>query len=80
MGGGIAGGALATVLARAGLSVVVLERELAHIDQVRGEFLAVWGVAEASQLGLLDTLISAGGFHTPRSVSHDENAPRSTGP
>lgn len=75
VGGGIAGCALATVLARAGLSVVVLERELAHIDQVRGEFLAVWGVAEASHLGLLDTLISAGGFHTPRSVSYDENAP-----
>jgi 2-polyprenyl-6-methoxyphenol hydroxylase-like FAD-dependent oxidoreductase len=75
VGGGIAGGALATVLARAGLSVVVLERELAHIDQVRGEFLALWGVAEASQLGLLDTLIAAGGFHTPRAVSYDENAP-----
>ena len=74
-GGGIAGCALATVLARAGLSAVVLERELAHIDQVRGEFLAVWGVAEASHLGLLDTLISAGGFYTPRSVPYDENTP-----
>ena len=63
------------MLARAGLSVVVLERELAHIDQVRGEFLTLWGVAEASQLGLLDTLIAAGGFHTPRAVSYDENAP-----
>jgi choline dehydrogenase-like flavoprotein len=38
VGGGIAGSALATVLARAGLSIVVLERELAHIDQVRGEY------------------------------------------
>ena len=54
---------------------MVLERELAHIDQVRGEFLTLWGVAEASQLGLLDTLIAAGGFHTPRAVSYDENAP-----
>ena len=75
VGGGIAGCALATVLARAGLSVVVLERELAPMDQVRGEFLALWGVAEASDLGLLNTLIAAGGFHTPRSVSYDENAP-----
>ena len=75
VGGGIAGCALATVLARAGRSVVVLEREVAHIDQVRGEFLALWGVAEASQLGILDTFISAGGFHTPRSVAYDENTP-----
>ena len=75
VGGGIAGCALATVLARAGVSVVVLEREAEHIDQVRGEFLALWGVAEAAQLGLLETLLSAGGFHTPRSVAYDENAP-----
>jgi hypothetical protein len=34
-------------------SVVVLEREVDHIDQVRGEFLALWGVAEAAHLGLL---------------------------
>jgi 2-polyprenyl-6-methoxyphenol hydroxylase-like FAD-dependent oxidoreductase len=32
-------------------------------------------VAEASQLGLLDALKTAGGFHTPRSVSYDENTP-----
>ena len=75
VGGGIAGCALATVLARDGRSVVILERELVPVDQVRGEFLAVWGVAEASQLGLLNALIAAGGFHTPRSVSYDENAP-----
>jgi len=75
VGGGIAGCALATVLSRAAISVAVLERELAPVDQVRGEFLALWGVAEAVQLGLVDTLISAGAFHTPRSVSYDENAP-----
>ncbi len=75
VGGGIAGCALATVLARAGRSVAVLERELEPCDQVRGEFMAVWGVAEATRLGLLDVFRSAGGFHTPRLVSYDENAP-----
>jgi 2-polyprenyl-6-methoxyphenol hydroxylase-like FAD-dependent oxidoreductase len=57
------------------MSAVVIEREVDHIDQVRGEFLALWGVAEATQLGLLETLTAAGGFHTPRSVPYDENAP-----
>ena len=36
VGGGIAGSALATVLARRGLDVVVLERQTAYRDKVRG--------------------------------------------
>ena len=63
VGGGIAGGALATVLARAGRSVLVLEKSDIYRDLVRGEWIAPWGVAEASRLGLLETLMHAGGHY-----------------
>jgi flavin-dependent dehydrogenase len=45
VGGGIAGGTMATVLASSGLEVVVLERETTYPDRVRGEWIAPWGVA-----------------------------------
>jgi 2-polyprenyl-6-methoxyphenol hydroxylase-like FAD-dependent oxidoreductase len=75
VGGGIAGGALGTVLARAGRSVLVLERATEYRDRVRGEWLAPWGVAEAQRLGLYDTLLAAGGHHVPRFVAWDETVP-----
>lgn len=75
VGGGIAGSAIATVLARNGLSVAVLERDSAPVDRVRGEFMAHWGVAELKRLGLLDCLTAAGGIFVKRSVPYDENAP-----
>ena len=55
VGGGIAGGALAAVLARGGIDVAVLERDPVPLDRVRGEFMAPWGVAELKRLGLFDT-------------------------
>jgi 2-polyprenyl-6-methoxyphenol hydroxylase-like FAD-dependent oxidoreductase len=61
VGGGIAGGALATLLARAGLDVLVLERQLQYRDRVRGEFMAVWGVADAARNGLLESLLGVEG-------------------
>lgn len=63
IGGGIGGGALATALARAGKSVLVLEKSTVYRDRVRGEWMAPWGVAEAKRLGLYDALIAAGGHH-----------------
>jgi 2-polyprenyl-6-methoxyphenol hydroxylase-like FAD-dependent oxidoreductase len=75
VGGGIGGAALATVLARHGLSVAVLERDLRAVDRVRGEFMAPWGVAEADRLGLLDILRGAGGFYVPTVINYDENDP-----
>lgn len=45
VGGGVGGSALAAVLARQGLPVTVLERELVPIDRVRGEYVPPWGVA-----------------------------------
>ncbi len=80
VGAGIGGGALATVLARAGCSVLVLEKDLEYRDRVRGEWLAPWGVVEAKRLGLYDTLRGAGGHHvTEHRTFHDgrdESGPR----
>jgi menaquinone-9 beta-reductase len=45
VGGGIAGGALAVRLARAGLAVTVLERSAEFRDRVRGETMFPWGYA-----------------------------------
>jgi len=72
VGGGIAGSALAAVLARAGLEVLVLERQTAYRDKVRGEFLACWGVAEMQRLDLEKPLLGAGGCYVTRAVSYDE--------
>lgn len=72
VGGGIAGGALATVLARDGFTVLVLEREIGYRDRVRGEYLAPWGVEEARRLGLEQVLLDAGGWYTSMLLPFDE--------
>jgi len=51
IGGGIGGGALATVLARQHIDVVVLERETDYPDRVRGEFIVPWGCPNSNDLG-----------------------------
>ena len=73
VGGGTAGAALATVMARAGRSVCILERTLEHVDRVRGESLTPWGVEEARRLGLVDLLRDAGGHVVPRLVVFGED-------
>lgn len=72
VGGGIAGSALATVLARNGLEVVVLERDVTYRDKVRGEALTCWGVVELRRLNLEQPLLDAGGGYVTRSVLYDE--------
>jgi 2-polyprenyl-6-methoxyphenol hydroxylase-like FAD-dependent oxidoreductase len=72
IGGGIAGNALAAVLARAGKSVLVLERSTVYRDRVLGEYFQPWGVAELRTLGLFDTLVQAGGVVITRHVPYDE--------
>ena len=72
VGAGIAGGALGTVLARAGLEVVLLERENSYPDRVRGEYAAPWGVTELAKLELLQPLREANALFTRRSVPYDE--------
>jgi 2-polyprenyl-6-methoxyphenol hydroxylase-like FAD-dependent oxidoreductase len=58
VGGGLAGSALAKVLAEAGLRVLVLEREVNFRDRVRGEQMHPWGIAEAKRLGLYEPLMA----------------------
>ena len=65
VGGGLGGSALADQLARAGRSVLVLEREARFRDRVRGENMLPWGVAATKRLGLYDDLIAAGGHPAP---------------
>ncbi|MBV8400869.1 MAG: FAD-dependent monooxygenase [Acetobacteraceae bacterium] len=72
VGAGVGGAAIAFALARGGLSVAILERSDRHIDRVRGEWLAPWGVAEAAELGLADTMEAAGGQYLTRSIFYDE--------
>ncbi len=68
IGGGIGGSALAITLARAGIAVTILEKSTVHVDHVRGEWVAPWGVAETQRLGLYDLLMSAGGHHLKRHI------------
>ncbi len=70
VGGGIGGGALATVMARAGKSVLLLEQSEVYEDKVRGEWISPWGVAETKRLDLYDTLMAAGGHHLTRHVGY----------
>ena len=72
VGGGIAGGTFATVMARAGANVLVLERQAEYRDRVRGELMWPWGVAEVQRLGLEDILRRAGANVADRFESHDE--------
>lgn len=62
VGGGIAGAALATVLARNGIAVTMLERQEQYQDIVRGEFFGTWGITEAVRLGLGDCLLEGGAW------------------
>jgi 2-polyprenyl-6-methoxyphenol hydroxylase-like FAD-dependent oxidoreductase len=72
VGGGIGGSALATVMARAGKSVLLLEQSEVYEDRVRGEWIAPWGVDEVKRVGLYELLMSAGGHHLHRHVTYDE--------
>jgi 2-polyprenyl-6-methoxyphenol hydroxylase-like FAD-dependent oxidoreductase len=75
VGGGIAGSALAAVLARAGLAVTVLEQQRFYADRVRGEYMASWGVEIAQRLGLFEALNNAGGSMPRWAVQYDELMP-----
>ncbi|HUI25947.1 MAG TPA: NAD(P)/FAD-dependent oxidoreductase [Candidatus Kryptonia bacterium] len=75
IGGGIGGASLATVLARAGLSVLVLEKSTVYRDHVRGEWMAPWGVVELQALGLYDAVRAAGGHHVSHHWFCDEDVP-----
>ena len=63
VGGGLGGASFAKAMAERGARVLVVEREAKFKDRVRGEWLAPWGVAEAHELGVYETLISQCGYH-----------------
>jgi 2-polyprenyl-6-methoxyphenol hydroxylase-like FAD-dependent oxidoreductase len=72
VGAGIAGASIATVLARRGLEVVILERQRGYRDCVRGEYMAEWGVLEARALGLESVIRRANAVDARYAVSYDE--------
>jgi 2-polyprenyl-6-methoxyphenol hydroxylase-like FAD-dependent oxidoreductase len=76
VGGGVAGSALATVLARAGRSVLVIERERTFRDRVRGESIHPWGLAEVVRLGLESVLDDAGARRLPAWRRYIERVPK----
>jgi 2-polyprenyl-6-methoxyphenol hydroxylase-like FAD-dependent oxidoreductase len=73
VGGGIGGSALATVLARTGKQILLLEQSEIYEDRVRGEWIAPWGVKEVQRVGLYDLLRGAGGHHLARHITYDES-------
>ncbi len=75
VGGGIAGCALATAMAREGSSVLVLERQQAYSDHVRGEIIWPWGVRVARLLGVEQPLLDAGALVVRWLDEYDEAEP-----
>ena len=72
VGAGIAGASVAAVLARGGIEVLLLERQLGYRDRVRGEYMAPWGVLEARALGLESVIRSTGALDARYAVAFDE--------
>jgi 2-polyprenyl-6-methoxyphenol hydroxylase-like FAD-dependent oxidoreductase len=75
VGGGIAGSGLAVLLARAGVEVLVLEKQDRYRDRVRGEFMPPWGYAELAAAGLLDVVLRGDCTVATSSVPYDEVMP-----
>jgi menaquinone-9 beta-reductase len=72
VGGGISGASAACRLAAGGLSVVLLEKQDAYRDLVRGEWLAPWGIREAQRLGVYDCFSAGGGWEIREWMTWDE--------
>jgi menaquinone-9 beta-reductase len=66
VGGGLAGGALATALAEAGRSVVLLERETGPHDKVCGEFLSREAILYLNTVGVDPLALGACRIHSVR--------------
>lgn len=52
IGGGVAGAALASVMARDGRRVLCIERNMGYPDRIIGEYLQPGGVHTVNELGL----------------------------
>jgi len=77
VGGGIAGGALAMLMARAGATVLVLEQQVEFGDRVRGEVLWPWGVEVARTLDVEQVFLDSGALVGTALTIYDE-APEHT--
>lgn len=75
VGGGIAGGTLASTLSHEGLGVVVLEATQRYEDRVRGENMVPWGVSEARELGVEKLFLDAGARVSSSLVHYDHDVP-----
>ena len=64
VGGGLGGSALAKNLAERKISVLLVEREPAFKDRVRGEQMHPWGVTDARALGIYDAILDGCGQQT----------------
>jgi 2-polyprenyl-6-methoxyphenol hydroxylase-like FAD-dependent oxidoreductase len=65
VGGGLGGSTLATVMARVGTRVLVVEREREFRDRNRGEYIHPWGVVEARALDIEARLLETCGHPVP---------------
>src|ERR1700757_4718977 len=65
----------ASALARDGHEVAVLEASIEYEDKVRGEEMCPWGVAEAKELGVQDTLLACDPRITAAVVHYDALVP-----
>ena len=72
VGSGIAGGALATMLARGGKQVLLRERTEAYKDIVRGEWIAPWGLIDAKKAGLSAVLAGVSTHNLTYHVEYGE--------
>ena len=61
------------MLASAGIAANILEKSTVHVDRVRGEWIAPWGVAETQRLGLYDVMMNAGGHHLKRHIPYGDD-------
>jgi 2-polyprenyl-6-methoxyphenol hydroxylase-like FAD-dependent oxidoreductase len=78
VGGGLAGSAVAGLLAQAGMGVLLLEREAAYRDRIRGEITWGWGVSETRRSGLDAVMERAGRIEIPHLQSLQERVVTST--
>ncbi len=76
VGGGIAGSTLGVVLARAGGSVAIVEREARFRDRIRGEALMPWGATLAGKLGIVDALPESGAHPLPIWQTYRDREPQ----